>query len=206
MAALKNRFQIIKLDNKKIYDICCGSQELKVKWMREIERLINVYLEIEKKNEAQRHSAMRPESFSDTSKDMKARCMTRLATAGLTPDRDAPPSPHRPLDSSFSPGETEAGEVIEVSREMFMDLIESHQLLASHVTRLEEKLAAGYEARAKLELRLSQIEQRHEQKKARKKSSSSSGQGKEKEKEKKRKRTASKKSVAKESVIKELEQ
>ena len=197
-----NRFQIIKLDNKKIYDICCGTQELKVKWMREIERLINVYLEIEKKNEAQRHSAMRPgseASFSDSSKDMKARSMTRLSPAVTTPHRESPLTPRHALDgSTASIAELSAGEPLEITREMFLDLLESHQLLASHVTRLEEKLAAGYEARAKLELRLSQIEQRHEQRKARKKSSSSTGVAK----EKKRKRTPSKKSA----IAKELEQ
>eukprot|EP01095_Lingulamoeba_sp_RSL-Kostka_P015372 TRINITY_DN7057_c0_g2_i1.p1 TRINITY_DN7057_c0_g2~~TRINITY_DN7057_c0_g2_i1.p1 ORF type:complete len:393 (-),score=105.17 TRINITY_DN7057_c0_g2_i1:35-1213(-) len=45
---LKNKFQIIKLDTKKIYNLCAETPSLKKKWMSEIERLINIYLEIAK--------------------------------------------------------------------------------------------------------------------------------------------------------------
>lgn len=45
---IKNKFEIIKLDTKKIYVLVAESPELKKKWMAAIEVIINSYLEAEK--------------------------------------------------------------------------------------------------------------------------------------------------------------
>jgi len=56
---LKNRFQIIKLETKKIYNLLGETPQIKQQWMSEIDRLISIWLEKEKVNNQNRDALHR---------------------------------------------------------------------------------------------------------------------------------------------------
>ena len=51
---MKNKFQIIKLDTKKIYDLVADTPESKRQWVEAIDQLVNLWLETEKINKQER--------------------------------------------------------------------------------------------------------------------------------------------------------
>ena len=64
MAAFK--FQIIKLDTKKIYDLVADTEESKQSWIKSVDELISVWLEVEKTNQ-ERNDALKEQANSQSS-------------------------------------------------------------------------------------------------------------------------------------------
>lgn len=148
-----HKFQIIKLDSKKIYNLVAETAELKKQWIADVDELINMWLEVEK-NKQKRNTLMvqqesfllqalgSEKSFSPLVMRRDTSCASPLATASPRTSRSDVPSVVQPVEEEpIASVLKDRVEVLEQNEDRLTKLEKAIELLLRDNTTLKKQVS-----------------------------------------------------------------